>query len=136
MALVNGRAYDYSQIIPAYIGVPLPSMSVIEYEETQEKTNNYGTGTRPVSRGHGEIQATGSMEVAMEDIEALREAAIDGSLLNLPSADFLLVFGNPGKVQTHVLKNLEFTSDGGGGNQGDTDLKRTLNFTISHVEYR
>ena len=72
----------------------------------------------------------------MNDIEALREVAPDGSLLLLPSTDFILVFGNPQNVQTHILKNLEFTNDGGAGTQGDVDLKFTLNFIISHVIYR
>jgi len=134
--LINGRSYDYSQLTPVFLGASLPSLSAINYEETQEKTNNFGLGNRPVSRGHGPIDATGSMELSQNDMEALREAAPNGSLLQIPASDFVLVFGHPTNVQTHVLKNLEFINDGGGGTQGDTDLKMTLNFTISHVEYR
>ena len=134
--LVNGIAFDYVQITPLFLGVPLVSMSSITYEEIQEKVNNFGTGNRPVSRGRGAIDASGSMELSMNDIEALREVAPNGSLLLLPASDFVLVFGNPQNVQTHVLKNLEFTNDGVTGTQGDTDLKLTLNFVISDVQYR
>lgn len=134
--LVNGIAFDYVQIVPLFLGVPLVSMTSINYEEIQEKVNNMGTGNRPVSRGRGAIDASGSMELSMNDIEAMREVAPDGSLLFIPSSDFILVFGNPQNVQTHVLKNLEFTNDGGSGTVGDTDLKFTLNFVISHVIYR
>ena len=134
--LVNGRAYDFTQLTCLYLGVPLASLSSIDYEETQEKKNNFGTGNRPVSRGHGAIDASGSMELSMNDIEAMRDAAPDGSLLMFPSSEFILVFGNVQGVQKHVLKNLEFTTDGGGGKTGDTGLKRTLNFAISHVQYR
>lgn len=134
--LINGRSFDFSQLIPVYLGVPLVSLSNISYEETQEKTNNFGTGNRPISRGHAAIDATGSMELAMNDIEALREVAPEGSLLLLPADDFILTFGNPQNIQTHVLKNLEFINDGVSGAQGDTDLKMTLNFVISHVKYR
>ena len=80
--------------------------------------------------------STGSIELSMNDIEAMREVAPNGSLLAIPASDFVLVFGNPQNVQTHVLKNLEFTNDGGAGTQGDTDLKSTLNFIISDVQYR
>lgn len=134
--LVNGEAYSFVQLVPIYLGTPLVSLSTIDYTETQEKTNNPGVGNRPVSRGRGFIDASGSMELSMNDIEALREVATEGSLLNLPADDFILVFGNPGNVQTHVLKNLEFTTDGGGGATGDPDLKKTLDFVISHVKYR
>ena len=134
--LINGQAFDYSQITPLYLGVPLVSMTSITYEEVQEKVDNPGTGNRPISRGRADIKATGSMEISMNDIEALRNVALGGSLLALPATDFILVFGNPQNIQTHILKNLEFTNDGGTGTQGDTDLKMTLNFVISNVIYR
>ena len=134
--LVNGIAFDFVQLTPLFLGVPLVSMSSITYEEVQEKVNNFGIGNRPVSRGRGAIDASGSMELSMNDIEAIRDVAPDGSLLLLPASDFVLVFGNPQNVQTHILKNLEFTNDGVTGAVGDTDLKLTLNFVISNVKYR
>ncbi|MGR3179406.1 MAG: hypothetical protein ACUZ8E_15265 [Candidatus Anammoxibacter sp.] len=134
--LVNGIAFDFVQLTPLFLGVPLVSMSSITYEEVQEKVNNFGIGNRPVSRGRGAIDASGSMELSMNDIEAIRDVAPNGSLLLLPASDFVLVFGNPQNIQTHVLKNLEFTNDGVTGAVGDTDLKLTLNFVISDVQYR
>ena len=134
--LVNGQAFSYVQITPLFLGVPLVSMSSITYEEVQEKANNFGIGNRPVSRGRGAIDASGSIELSMNDLEAMREVAPNGSLLLLPASDFVLVFGNPQNIQTHILKNLEFTNDGMTGTQGDTDLKLTLNFVISNVQYR
>lgn len=134
--LINGQAFDYAQITPLYLGVPLVSMTSITYEEVQEKVDNPGTGNRPISRGRADIKSNGSIEISMNDIEALRDVAPDGSLLLLPASDFILVFGNPQNIQTHILKNLEFTNDGGTGTQGDTDMKLTLNFIISNVIYR
>ena len=136
LPLINGQAFDYAQITPLYLGVPLVSMTSITYEETQEKVDNPGTGNRGISRGRADIKSSGSIELSMNDIEALREVAPNGSLLALPASDFILVFGNPQNIQTHILKNLEFTNDGGTGTQGDTDLKMTLNFIISNVIYR
>lgn len=136
LPLINGQAFDYAQITPLYLGVPLVSMTSITYEETQEKVDNPGTGNRGISRGRADIKSSGSIELSMNDIEALREVALNGSLLALPASDFILVFGNPQNIQTHILKNLEFTNDGGTGTQGDTDLKMTLNFIISNVIYR
>lgn len=136
LPLINGQAFDFSQITPLYLGVPLVSLTSITYEEVQEKVDNPGTGNRPISRGRADIKANGSMEISMNDVEALREVAPEGSLLALPASDFILVFGNPQNIQTHILKNLEFTNDGGTGTQGDTDLKMTLNFIISNVIYR
>ncbi len=85
--LVNGRAYDFAQIVVTILGVPLAGVSAISYAEEQEKTNNFGQGNRPVSRGQGAIDASGSITISMNDVEALRDVAPDGSLLKIPAFD-------------------------------------------------
>ena len=134
--LINGTAFDFAQIIVNILGVPVASVSSIEYEETQEKVNNYGAGNRPVSRGKGAIEATATIEMSMNDIEAIRNVALDGSLLNVPSFDITVFFVNPQSPQTHVLKNCEFTNDGISGSQGDTDLKKSFELVVSHIKFR
>lgn len=134
--LINGKAFDYVGITAIVLGVPLPSISQINYTEEQEKTNNFGTGNRPVSRGKAAIEASASFEISMNDVEALRDVAPDGSLLLIPAFDIIIVYGNPQKPITHVLKNCEFTNDGVETSQGDTDIKRTFDLVISHVKYR
>jgi hypothetical protein len=134
--LINGRAYDFTQITISLLGVPTLGISAINYTEEQEKVNNFGTGNRPVSRGQGPIDSGGSIEISMNDVEALRDTAPDGSLLKIPPFDITVVFGNPQKPVVHVLKNAEFTNDGVESTQGDTDLRRTFDLVISNVKYR
>lgn len=134
--LINGRAYDFTQITVSLLSVPLSGVSALNYSEEQEKTNNFGTGNRPTSRGQGPIDSSGSIELSMNEVEAIRDAAPDGSLLKIPAFDITVVFGNPQKPVVHVLKNVEFTNDGVDSSQGDTDLRRTFDLVISHVKYR
>lgn len=134
--LINGTAYDFAQVILTIGNVPIASVSSIEYEETQEKVNNYGAGVRPVSRGKGQIEASATIEMSMNDIEAIRDSAVDGSLLNIPAFDITVFFGNPQRPTTHVLKNCEFKNDGIGGSQGDTDLKKSFELVVSHIKWR
>lgn len=132
--LVNGIAHDFTQLVPLYLGVPLNSLTNIDYDIPQEKVNNMGVGPNAVSRGRGAIDPTGSMELSMTDIEAMRAVSPDGLMVSIPMNDFVLVFGNPQFPTTHVLKNLEFSNDGISASTGDTDLKKTLNFTFSNLE--
>lgn len=134
--LVNGRAYDFTQIIVKILGAPMVSASAINYAEEQSKENNFGAGNRPVSRGHGAINANGSVTLSMNDIEALRDVAPDGSLLKIEPFDIVVSFLNRQKVVTHILKNCEFTNDGVEGSQDDKDLKKSFNLVMSHVKYR
>jgi hypothetical protein len=134
--LINGRAYDYAQIEVNILGVPVAGISAITYTEEQEKVNNFGAGSRPVSRGHGPINASGSVTIHMNDVEAIRDAAPLGSLLSIPSFDISVTFLNAQKVVTHVLKNVEFLNDGVEATQGDTNIERAFDLVISHVVYR
>ncbi len=74
----------------------------------------------------------------MNDVEALRDtvAAQGGSLLAIPAFDITVTYLNAQKVVTHVLKNCEFTNDGVETTQGDTDVVRTFDLTVSHITYR
>ena len=135
-ALINGQAYDYTQIIMSVLGVPVAGVTSINYTEEQEKTNNFGAGNRPVSRGRGAIEASGSIELSMNEIEALRDAAPSGSMLKIPPFEITFVYLNLQKVVTHKLKNVEFTNDGVETSQGDTDIRRTFDIVMSDVKYR
>ena len=135
-ALINGQAYDFTQIIMTVLGVPVAGITSINYKEEQEKSNNFGAGNRPVSRGRGAINADGSIELSMNEVEALRDAAPSGSLLKIPPFTITVTYLNLQKVVTHKLKNVEFINDGVETSQGDTDIRRTFDLVISDVKYR
>lgn len=134
--LINGRAFDFAQIVATILDVPITSISAVTYVEEQEKENNFGAGSRPVSRGHGAINANASVDISMNDIEALRDAAPDGSLLKIPSFDIVVTFLNEQRVIKHVVKNCEFLDDGVETAQDDKDVKRTFALVASHVKFR
>ena len=134
--LINGRAYDYAQIVATVLGTVFPSISAIEYGETQEKENNFGAGDRPVSRGHGAKNATCKLTLSMNDIEAIRRAIPTGSLLDVPAFDIVVTFLNEALPVTHVVKNCEFTNDMVSGAQNDKDLKTEFELIPSHIIWR
>jgi len=134
--LINGRAYSYVEVVVKIEGVEIPSVSKISYTEEQQKENNYGTGSRPVSRGIGKIEPKASIEMSMNDVEAIRDVAPDGSLLKLPPFDIQVTFLNAQKVVTHVVKNCEFTNDGVEAGTDDKDIKKSFDLIPSHIVYR
>ena len=133
--LVNGNAYDFTQIQVSIGGVSIVSASAVNYTETQEKVNNYGQGNEPVSRGQGIIERTGSIDISMSDIQVLRAESANGSVLQLPPFDIIVVFGNPVNPTVHVLTECEFLDDGVETAQGDTEVKRTFNLIIGNIQY-
>ena len=136
LTLVNGRAFSYVDVTLAILNVPIPGLSAINYTEEQDKTNEFGTSNRPVARGVGAINASGSLEMSMNEVEALRDIAPNGSLLLIPAFEIVIVFGNPGKIQRHVLEAAQFIDDGVEMAAGDTEIKRTFGLIISKIRYR
>ncbi|MCK4908602.1 MAG: hypothetical protein KAS70_01765 [Planctomycetes bacterium] len=134
--LINGRAYDYVDIQISILGAEINGVTEVNYTQTQEKANNFGTGVFAVSRGRAARDATGSIGLSMNEVEALREVSPAGNLLDLPAFDIVIVFGNVQSPQTHVVKNVEFLSDGVETSQGDTQIARSFDFVASHVQYR
>lgn len=134
-ALINGQAYDYSQVVINILGVNLAGVTAINYVTEQPKTNNFGTGTNVVSRGKGAKDSTGSLEISMNDVQALRSVVPSGDLLDIPAFDIVVSYLHPTGFVSHTLKNVEFTNDGVEGTQGDTDLTRTFDLVISEVKY-
>ena len=131
--LINGKAYDWSQIIATINGTELNGVSAINYEETQEKANNYGTGSRPISRGRGRVEPTASITLDMTEVEKLTDSAPNRSLLEIPAFDVTITFENVGKVVTHVIKNCEFLNNVRGLEEGATGTSVELNLLPSHI---
>lgn len=138
MALINGKEYDYSQIIVNALSVPLVGVTEINYEEEQTKEYIMASGKRPVSLGEGGISGTASIGLLMSEVEKLRKAAPNRSLLQLARFDITVTYLNPEGtvgVVNHTIKDCVFTKDGAGGAVGDTSISKVFDLAISKVEY-
>lgn len=135
-ALINGTAYSYSQIIINIMNVPLNDITSVNYTEEQEKTNEAGIGELPVSRGRAGISASGSLEIGMTDVEALRDVAPKGKLVKLLPFDIIVTFVNAQRIVSHTLEDVEFLDDGVETSGGDTRIARTFNLIIGNIKYR
>lgn len=141
MSLINGKSYDYSSIVVNIGNVAITGVTEINYEEEQEKVNNMGTGKRGHSRGRGAIVSSASIGLSMNETERLRDAAVaagdaSGSLLSLEPFNIIVAYGNPQRPIVHKLLSAEFTKDGGGGSEGDTEISMVHDLIISEVKYR
>lgn len=137
MAIINGKNFVHSQIIVNILEVPVASVSEISYAEEQTKENTFGTSPRPVGRGAGAIDASGSITISMTDVEKIRDVAPGGSLLRIEPFTISVTFLNTGgRTVTHKLKDCEFTTDGVTSSQGDTDVTMSFDLIMSKVQYR
>lgn len=133
--LINGRAHDWASITLKYANVIVAGITAIKYGETRDKQDNYGLGSRPVSRGYGQVKATASITILAEEVAALEKIAPNGDITMLPPTDVPICFIPIGstEITTHTLKNFEFKENSRDMKAGDMGIEVTCEGVVSHI---
>lgn len=135
---INGQLYGWGDVSVGIAGVVVTGVTAIEYKEEQEKINVYGSGLYPIGHGSGRISPSASITLLEDEIARLREAAPNGRLQDIAPFDITVTFLSPNtaKIQTHVLKNCQFTDNGVSASEGDTSLSQQLTLVLSSIKWK
>jgi len=135
--MVNGTSYSWSQIELRFSNIvqEITGVTNIDYSEEQKAEFNFGANNRPVSRGFGNVVASASVTLHMDDIEAIRSNIPSGNLSELGEFDVLISFLHPdsAKIISHTIKNCYINENGVSVGQDDTIIEKQLNLNPSHV---
>jgi hypothetical protein len=134
--LINGKSYEWSDIVLNILGVPVVGITSVEYNETQDMQNIYGAGRRPVSRGYGKIEPTAKITLLMEEVENIQSVAPNKLLMDIPEFDIVVAFIDTALVtRIHKIRNCRFKNNVRTSNQGDTSIPVELELITSHIEW-
>jgi len=124
--LVNGVSYAWAHIGLVLFGRPVEGVTAVSYKKKREKVNNYGRGSKPVSRGRGKEEYEASVTIEMKEAEWIRMRA-NGSLLDIRPFDVPVVYSGDGVALTrHTLIACEILETGIETEQGATGITVTL----------
>jgi len=133
--LINGVNYSWANITLVLFGVPVVGITKISYKRKQKKENNYGAGSQPVSRGYGNYEYEGSIELYMDEWKRIIAGAPDRDPLQIPPFDIQVLYsGARLGAEKDVLRSCEFLEDGFDGKQDDTKLLVTVPLIIGSIE--
>lgn len=133
--LVNGINYSWNNVTVILFGVPVVGITKISYKRKQEKANNYGAGSKPVSRGYGRYEYEGSIELYTDEWKRIIAASPDRDPLSIEAFDIQVVYGGTRVTPNKdVLKMVEFLEDPLDANEGDTSLKVTIPIIIADIQ--
>ncbi len=131
--MINGKQFDWGDITISLL--PLTSIvftaKSISWNEELEAEAIYGKGRNPVGYGKGNWKASGKLDMLKSEFEALALIATDG-ILNLEpqSTTINVLYSNSAGVSTNTLSGVRFTKISDSANQGDKELKVSLEFLI------
>lgn len=133
--LINGINYSWANITLTLFGVPVVGITKIEYKRKQKKENNYGIGSQPVSRGYGNYEYEGSIELYVDEWKRIIAASPNRDPLTIAPFDIQVVFAGAGIFAAKdVLRSVEFMEDPLTANQGDTKLMVTIPLIIGLID--
>jgi hypothetical protein len=133
--LINGVNYSWANITLILFGVPVVGITKISYKRAQKKENNYGMGAQPVSRGYGNYEYGGSIELYLDEWNRIIAASPNRDPFQIGPFDVPITFGGNGVQATkHVLRAVEFTEDNFDSSQGDTKIMITVPLVIGAID--
>ena len=135
-ALINGINYSWSNVKLNLFGTPVVGVVAIEYDTTQEKKNNYGSGVDPVSRGYGNKENKGSIEIYRDEWQKIISGSPNKDPLDIKPFDIQVLFG--GSSVQFAQDNLlacEFLNDPFTAKQGDSKLMVKIDLIIGDVQH-
>lgn len=133
--LVNGANYSWNSVTLVLFGIPVKGITKISYKRSQVKENNYGWGPEPISRGYGNKEYEGSLELYTDEWKRIIAASPQRDPTQIPWFDIPVVFGGTRLLPDRdILRACEFLEDPLEANQGDTKLLVTVPLIIGKID--
>lgn len=135
--LINGKAYEFSDIEFELFGIRIFDVKEIDYATKRNIANNYGSGEEPISRSNGVKTYEGKISLGMKEVEFIRDKMPAGSdLTDIAPFTITVHYANNYRVTTHKLLYCQITEDNPKAKQGDTDIAIELPLAIGKIKYK
>lgn len=134
--LINGINYSWGNIKLVLFGVPVVGITKITYKTKQKKENQYGMGYEPISRGYGNKEYEGSIEIYTDELKRIIASAPNRDLMAIPPFSIQVLFEDPASgtfLTQDTLAMCEFTEEGLDASQNDTKLLVSLPLVIGKI---
>jgi hypothetical protein len=133
--IVNGVNYSWSNVSLILFGTPVIGILSIDYKRKQKKENNFGAGPQPVSRGYGNYEYEGSIELYTDTWKAIIAGSPNRDPLQIGPFDIPVTFTGTGVTTTKdVLRAVEFMEDPLETKSGDTKLTVKIPLIIGGID--
>lgn len=132
-----GQMQGWNQVTVNLLGRDIEGITALKYDDSVNKENVYGAGQYPIGRSAGNYEATCSITLFKEEIDAIQKALPAGRRLSdIPAFDIEVVYVNPnGQAQKDRIRNCEFSGRAVDVGQGDTTLALEYPIICSHIEW-
>lgn len=134
--LINGRSWGWADINVSLLGRTVYGITAIDYSDKQAITNNYGSGSMPISRGYGQYTAEAKITFEAKELDRIAAAIPGGRLQDIPPFPITVAYVNADNIAvTHKLMNCQFATNKRTAKTGDDSIAVELDLVVSHIEW-
>ena len=131
-----GTMQGWNSITLNIFGRDVEGISSLSYDDTVEKENVRGVGNMPIGRSRGNYEATASIGLFKEEVDAIQKALAPGKRLqDIAAFDIVVQYDRNGVIQKDVIHNCEFTNRGVDVSQGDGTISTDYELIVSHITW-
>lgn len=138
--LINGVSYGWSSVTVLINNVPVAGIKSLDYSSTLDAQNQYGRGSKPVSRSVANYTYTASIGLQKGEVLSLMRAAKllnYDDVLELPFFNIQVIWQQVGSAAFHIdiIHDCQFLDVPTTLAQGEGETVITLNIIPSHITY-
>lgn len=135
--LINGKEWEWANIVVNILGVPIVGITSIEYGMKQNMENVYGAGSAVISRVYGKEEPTAKITILKSELQNLMQAAPNGVLQRIPEFDITVMYIDDVLVPVkHKIRNVRFMNNDRKSATGDGAISVELELICSHIEWQ
>lgn len=133
---VNGKLYDWADIVVTIAGVPITGIVGIEYGDDQDMELKYGAGRHPVGYTKGRITPSAKITLYQEEVEAIMKQTVNGRIQDVAPFDIIVNYlPDTGIVHTDKLRNCLFKNNSRSWKEGDKGKEVELDLILSNIDW-
>lgn len=134
--MINGKEYSYEHISVVLFGRPLIGIEGVTYSESKSRNNIYGRGDKPVARGSGNREYSGTLTIHQSEFDALQQAVGQGrTVTDIAPFEIAVNYADEdGNKTTDILSYVEINNWEKGMQSGDGHMTIDLELTIGNME--
>jgi hypothetical protein len=133
-ALINGVDISWGYLNVVFYGNIMIGITKLNYKAVQKKENRYGWGYKPISRGYGNYEYEGSIEMYTDEWKKIIAAAPNNDPLQILPTDMQIVYAGQRVLPSKdVIQAFEWLENPFDANQGDTALMVTVPIIIGDI---
>ena len=123
--LINSRLYSWSDITALILNHLLIGIKAINYKDNVVHEDAMGQGSVPVGYTTGPYKAEASVVLLMSEVQALRNASVDGRLTSIRPFVWTIAYLNEDQIPVKHSFMAKFTNDEAGGDNGSSGALET-----------